>query len=301
MMESPLHPIPRPRDVLLEQIRAVGLALRLPAITATVLVGLATLHVTTLVLVSGGAFDFRPEASMLPGVAGLLLPIGVWKGEERFGPGFLWTLPVDRRQHALAKVCAGWVWLMGAVALLVLWMLVISFLTGGNFLAEETLHLLSSREVPTQGTLDPRALETVRWTPRPVLWLVPFTAATATYVLASALALGLRHPLRWIIGTVLGALLMGAFTEAANVEWLATVSQPLLEPLYLGPYGFDALLTARTETLRTETTLSTGETVPIWLGLPDLGQWAVATLLWTGAGLVALWAAASRHRESRRA
>jgi hypothetical protein len=301
MMEPTLHPIPRPRDVLLEQILAVGLALRVPALAATVLVGLATLHVTTVVLVSGGGFDFRPEASMLPGMAGLLLPIGVWKGEERFGAGFLWTLPVDRRQHALAKVCAGWVWLMVTVALFVLWMLAISLLSGGNILAEVTLHLLPSLDVPAMGTLDPRALEPVRWTPRPVLWLAPFTAATAMYLLASALTLGLRHPLRWIIGTVFGALLVGGFTEAANLEWLATVSQRLLEPLYLGPYGVDALLTARTETLRTEATLSTGETVGVWLGLPDLGQWAMATLLWTSAGLVALWAAASRHRESRRA
>jgi hypothetical protein len=213
---------------------------------------------------------------MLPGMAGLLLPIGVWKGEERFGAGFLWTLPVDRRRHALAKVCAGWVWLMVTVALFVLWMLAISLLSGGNILAEETLHLLPSLEVPTTGTLDPRALEPVRWTPRPLLWLAPFTAATAMY-------------------------LVGGFTEAANMEWLATVSQPLLEPIYLGPYGFDALLTARTETLRTEATLSTGERVGVWRGLPDLGQWAMATLLWTSAGLVALWAAASRHRESRRA
>jgi hypothetical protein len=300
MMEPPLHSTPRPRDVLLEQVRAVGLALRMPAVAATALVGLATLHVTTVVWVSGGGFDFRPELSMLPGMAGLLLPIGVWKGEERFGAGFLWTLPVDRRQHALAKVCAGWVWLMAAVALFVLWMLGITLLSGGNILGEETLRLLPSYAVPDPGTLEPGALGTVLWTPRPVLWLVPFTAATATYLLASALALGLRHPLWWIIGSVLGALLVGAFTEAANVEWLATVSQRLLESLFYGPYGVDALFTARTESLKTEAILSTGETVGVWRGLPDLGQWAMATLLWTGAGLVALWAAASRHRELRR-
>jgi hypothetical protein len=41
--------------------------------------------------------------------------------------------------------------------------------------------------------------------------------------------------------------------------------------------------------------------VMVWRALPDVGQWAAATLLWTGAGLVALWAAASRHREGRRA
>ncbi|MFL5356406.1 hypothetical protein [Archangium sp.] len=301
MMEPTLHPIPRPRDVLREQIRAVGLALRVPALAATALVGLATLHVVAAVWSSGEGFDFRPELSMLPGMAGLLLPIGVWKGEERFGAGFLWTLPVDRRQHALAKVFAGWVWLMAAVALFVLWMLGVTLLSGGNVLGQETLRLLPSYDLPAPGTLDPAALATVGWTPRPVLWLVPFTAATATYLLASALALGLRHPLWWLIGTVLGALLVGSFTEAANLEWVATVSQRVLESLFYGPYGFDALLTARTESLKTEALLSTGETVGVWRGLPDLGQWVMATLLWTSAGLVALWAAASRHRELRRA
>jgi hypothetical protein len=37
----------------------------------------------------------------------------------------------------------------------------------------------------------------------------------------------------------------------------------------------------------------------VWRALPDLRHWAAATLLWTGAGLMALLAAASRHRERR--
>jgi hypothetical protein len=37
----------------------------------------------------------------------------------------------------------------------------------------------------------------------------------------------------------------------------------------------------------------------VWRALPDLGDWAAATLLWTGAGLIALLAAACRHRERR--
>jgi hypothetical protein len=61
------------------------------------------------------------------------------------------------------------------------------------------------------------------------------------------------------------------------------------------------VLTARLESLGTRTSLTTGEPVMIWWGVPDLGDWRIATLLWTGAGLIALWAAASRHRERRRA
>lgn len=297
-MESTLHPTPRPRDVLREQVRVVGLALRWPAAAVAVLVGVVTVLVVGDVLRGGGGMDFRPEHQMLPGMLGLLLPIAVWMGEERFGAGFLWTLPVDRRRHALARVFAGWVWLMAGVALFVLWQLGLALLMGGSFLSPETLRVIPTFPVP--GAVDPAALRAVRWTPEPLFWLVPFTAATGTYLLASALALGARHPFRWIVGIGLALLLVNAAGAAAHAEWLALAPGRILDPLFNGPYGMDALLTARTESLKVDVPLTTGGTVIVWRGLPDTGQWAAATLLWTGAGLAALWAAAFRHRERRR-
>jgi hypothetical protein len=100
---------------------------------------------------------------------------------------------------------------------------------------------------------------------------------------------------------MIGLSLVYGVGEAANAAWLGNVLEPLLESLFEGPYGWDALLTARTTFLNNEATLSTGERVAVWRALPDVGQWATATLLWTGAGLVTLLAAAFRHRESRRA
>ena len=128
---------------------------------------------------------------------------------------------------------------------------------------------------------------------------MPFTAATGTYVLASALALGTRNPLRWVVGAVLALFLIGALGDAAGVQALGRAPNGLLQWVLDAPYGFDALLTARTESLRTETVLATGRVATVWRGVPDLGHWAVATLLWTGAGLAALWAAVSRYRERR--
>ena len=144
-------------------------------------------------------------------------------------------------------------------------------------------------------------MQDVRWTRGLLFWLVPFTAATGTYLSASALALGPRHPLRWIAATVFGLVLLVVVKNAANVELPINGYSGPLAWLMRGPYGIDALLTARTESLQVSATLSTGETVVVWRALPDLGQWAAATFLWTVAGLVALVAAASRHRESRRA
>src|SRR3990170_2400320 len=197
--------------------------------------------------------------------------------------------PVDRRRHALVKVLAGWVWLMSAVALLMLWQLTLTLFSGGNVIAEETRRLLPSFSFAASGPFDPSAVQAVQWTPHPLFWAVPFTAATGTYLLASALALGVRQPLRWMAGAVFGLVLLVALLEAANAERLIQGAHGLLDALVRGRYGIDALLTARTESLQVAATLSTGETLVVWSALPDLGQWARATLLWTGAGLVAVW------------
>lgn len=301
MTSSPFHSVPRTGAVLLAQIHAVGFAPRGPALAAMAVVALAALLISIESLKKGEVIAFHPEHHMLPGIVGFLLPILVWRGEDRFGAGFLWTLPVDRLRHALAKVFAGWVWLMGGVVLFVLWSLALTLLSGGNILAEEALRVLGSHSLPASRTLDPAALQTIRWTPHPLLWLAPFTSATATYLLASALALGTRHPLRWIVGSLIGFYIVSGVGEAANAVWFGAVFEPLLDSVFEGPYGLDALLTARTTLLSIEATLSTGDTVAVWRALPNVGQWAAATLLWTGAGLVTLWAAASRHREDRRA
>lgn len=295
------HATPRLRDAMLAQIRVVGFALRGPALIGAALMALTTVLVWSETMSTGEVTAFHPEHHTLPGVLGLLLPIGVWIGEERFGAGFLWTLPVDRRRHALARVFAGWVWLMAAVALLVLRLLAIVLLSGGSVLAEETRRVLPSFSFAAASPFDPSAISHVPWTPDPWLWLVPFTAATATYLLASALALGTRHPLRWVAGTVCGFLLLVGLAESANAERLIQGGDLLLRSLLEGPYGVDAFLTARTESFQVAARLTTGDSVIVWRALPDLRDWAAATLLWTGAGLLALWAAASRHRERRRA
>jgi hypothetical protein len=293
MTSITFHPVPRTRDVLFAQIRAVGSVPRGPALAAIAVVALATLLITINWLNSDEVIAFHPERLIWPGLVGLLFPIVVWRGEERFEASFLWTLPVDRRRHALAKVFAGWVWLMGGVALFVLWSLALTLLSGGNILADETVRVLRSVSLSASGPLDPAAIETVRWTPESLLRLAPFTSATATYLLTSALSLATRHPLRWIIGAVIAFFIVSGVAEGNALE-------RLLDSLFEGPYGFDALLTARTTSLNNEASLSTGDRVVVWRALPDVGQWVTATLLWTGAGFVALWAAASRHREGRR-
>ncbi|HEX6050643.1 MAG TPA: hypothetical protein VFZ21_15295 [Gemmatimonadaceae bacterium] len=290
--------------VLREHIRVTGLVLRGPALIAAALIGLVTLVAWLQSVSMGVVLYFYEWPTLLPGLMGALLPVAVWARDERSGHGYLWTLPVDRRRHAFTKVFAGWVWLMVGVALFALWRPVLTLASGGRVLPPETLYLLTTH-VPLAGPLDQTTLQAVRWTPSPLIWAVPFTAATGSYLLGSALVLASRRPLRWVIGTVLAYAIVSVVSDAAGaqfrVSWLMDAPGGLLERLVQGRYGLDALLTARTGTLSTIVPLATGQRAMVWRAVPDLSDWHIATFVWTGAGLLALWLAAFRHREQRRA
>lgn len=301
--------LPSQRAVLREQIRATGLALRGPALIGIALIVLVTVVTGLQVTSMGAVVGLYEWPTLLPGLIGAILPLAVWAREERFGPGFLWTLPVDRRQHAATKIVAGWVWLMAGVALYGLWLSGLTLISGGQALPPETLALVPPgvtlpSDVFPPVPLDPSVLHTVPWAPGPLIWLVPFTGATACYLLVSALILGCRHPLRWAIGTVLLYALLSVAGDAAGVrlgsDWPAQAPDQLLWLLIESSYGLDALLTARTGTLSTSEILTTGERALVWRGVPHLADWGFATLIWTGAGLLAAWMAVSRHREGRR-
>jgi len=244
MMELTLHPVPRGRDVVREQVRIVGLGLRREALIAAVVLGIVTLAIVSEIVLGAAGMRFDSDSPFTANLVSFLFPLAVWKGEKRFGPAFLWTLPVDRRRLALAKVFAGWVWLMTALAVFVGWLLVLTLLS------------------------DATAVRSVLWS-----WLVRFPDATAMYLLGSALVLGLRHPLRWLLGTAGVFYLQGTLNEALGLSTLLNSS---------------GLFSAAEDA------------AAVWRNLPDPAQWATTTFLWFGAGLAALWLAVSRHRERRR-
>jgi hypothetical protein len=258
-MPGGAHPTPRLKHVVAAQIRVVGAALRGPGRVACALVALATVLLVIERLGSGEATAFHPEYHALPGLLGLLLPFSVWRGEERFGAGLLWSLPIDRRRHALARIFAGWVWLMALMALFVVWLLALVVVSGGDVLGEETRRVVPSFSTERTGQLDSSAVQLVRQSAQPLFWLVPFTAATGVYLFANALALGTRKPLSSIAGLLAAGLLFVSLAEAANADWLIRGADRLLEWFVYGPYGVDALLTARTESLQVAATLSAGK------------------------------------------
>lgn len=243
MMEVTLHPTPRWRGVVLEQVRIVGLSLRTVALVAIVVLAIVTLPVVSELVRGGPGLDSND--TFPTALVSFLFPFAIWRRERHFGPAFLWTLPVDRRRLALAKVFAGWVWMMAALAVFVSWLLALALLA----------HVSSVQ----------------------IVMRVPFTATTAMYLLGSALVLGLRHPLRWLLGTAGVFLLLGGLSEAFGS----------------GPSDFDALLSS------SGFVSAVNGAAAFWGSLPDEAQWAITTFLWFGAGLSALWAAASRHTENR--
>lgn len=235
MMEVTLHPTPRWRDVVLEQIRIAGLSLRIEALVVGAVLAAGTFIIGVDIVGGGPGFD---TDEMLPtALVSFLLPFALWRRERRFGPDFLWTLPVDRRRLALAKVFAGGVWLMVALAIFVSWLLALGLLAGAP--------------------------------PARTILRIPFTVTIAAYLFGSALLLGLRHPLRWVAG-------------AAGVIFLVPNLANALGQTGSGEWRF--LDDARTA----------------WLTRGGFTQWAITAVALWGAGLIALWAAASRHRERRR-
>ena len=245
MNDVTLHSAPRLRDVVLQQIRVVGLSLRREALVLAAVLCVGTLMIAKDLGRGGPGFD---SGEMFPTtIAAFFFPFAVWRSEKRFGPAFLWTLPVDRRRLALAKVFAGWVWFMVALAIFVTWVLALAFIAHAPLIEN--------------------------------LMRVPLTATAGMYLLGSAVVLGLRHPLRWILGAAGVLLIMGGLSDA--------LSQPDdSEWRYVpGARSFFAAVQ---------------KAVSAWLTLPDSAQWALTTFLWLGAGLAALWAATSRHGERRR-
>jgi hypothetical protein len=263
MMDVTLHPTPRLRDVLVEQLRMVGLSLRPEALIVAAVLGVGTFLIGVEILKGGPGFDSRE--TFPTGLIAFFLPFAVWRGVQRFGPDFLWSLPVDRRQLALARVFAGWVWLMAAVSVFALWLL--------------TLALVARAPIA------------------PNLARIPFTSTAAAYLLGSAVVLGLRHPLRWLIGIAGLFFLFGGlndlFGRTANGDGSSVAWSEAWRWAMHGPYGLRTVLSSSGFFVADDAGASPGT-------LPDLMEWAITTVIWFGGGLAALWAALLRHREQRR-
>lgn len=298
MKNMDLHPTPPLRAVLVEQIRIVGSTLKRLGIAFGGLFALGTILILVNRPPDPVSFELNYFTLSVMALFGVAIPLFLWRGAESpFSSGFPWTLPVEKAQHALARVGAGWVWLMVAVVVFIVWQSVNTLLSGGTLGGSETW-LLAAPAGTVEDRMDPATMTSVVWSQPGWLFLVPFVGATGVYLLISALFLAVRHPGRRVVGTILGLLVVTLITSRAGFNWLDEVAGGTLDSLLGGRYGLSTFIGGGTFEA-SATRLPSGTEVLVWLSLPTFGRWAVAVALWSTAAIAALGFAVFRHRDGR--
>ena len=293
MKDSTVGRMPAAKAVWIEQLRVVGLAIRREgalAALALVLGSVAVIAFSRIPALLAIVNEEMAELVFHPGesgggffavFAGLLLPLVVWKGERRFGDTPLWSLPVDHRRHALLKVAAGWVWLLAILGAALVWVTFTVLASGGALGIDEVRLFLHDPLGATAGT--PGAVESVNWTTPWWEWAMPFSAATAAYLLASTLMLAAARPLFWAAGLwVGGGVLLGA-ADIWDIDWIKRTTD--FVTWYIGGDSFTRwvqLPTAGREA---------------WTLLPTVTMWTALSAIWIGLGLAGVLWASGRARD----
>ncbi|HEY7770327.1 hypothetical protein [Longimicrobium sp.] len=283
-----LHPLPARAAVLRETLRAVGESVRLEmGALLLLLLGLAAVILFFEPVASPGGADYDVADMTWPIlVLGLFAPLAVWKADEPSRRGYLWSMPVDRFRHTLMKAASGWAWLMGLVAVYVVWALSIPLLTGGHIVLNSDWETALLRGQPPGTVLRDMTLGGNPW-----VWVVPFVAASTGYFVGSAVALLMDHPLRVYAGVAFTFVVTIAMAEAAGGT-VGHMADELFRYVVVGRYG---LMTHATGIVfRFNEPLPAGQAIR---DVPVFGAWVSSVLLWTGTGLAATLLAAYRHQE----
>ena len=286
MTDSTAGRIPAMKTVWIEQLRVVGLAIRREGALAALVLALGSLALIAFsrmpalqAMVDGEMRNFDPGDPPW-GFFAVLLPLVVWKGERRFGDTPLWSLPVDHRRHALLKVAAGWVWLMAILGAALVWFTLTTLASGESLGVNEVRLLVLDPVGATAGT--PGAVESVNWTTPWWEWALPFTSATAAYLVASTLMLATRRPLFWAAGlSVAGAVVLW-IAAIRDIDWIHRASD--FVAWHIGGDSFTRWMQ-----------LPTGGR-EVWTLLPTVEMWIASSAFWIGLGLVGVVAASHRAR-----
>jgi hypothetical protein len=287
---------PTARAAAVEQARVVGLAVKweVLAICALLAFGLVAIPILEMF---GAQVEGEPLTALNPADLGyvammlaLLTPLGVWRGESRFGESPLWTLPVDHARHARMKVAAGWLWLMTVVTVGLLAICgMVLMVEDGTLGLDVTRTLVLDPAGAAAGQAD--AVRNVVWSTPWWQWLIPFTAGTATYLVATALWVGAKRPLWWVGGIWICYLVFSVVAEEAGVAWITATFEAAYATL-------DTLFTGGTDSLRMGIRPPNEQWTRMWTAMPGAGRWVAMTGGWIAVGLVAAWGATKRHREA---
>ena len=289
---SDMRRTPAWRAVLVEQFRVLGLSMRGELVLLVVLMTAVSIAATPG---HGNAINFRPENNIILAALAGLLPFVVWRGRDQLEGGTFFTMPVEHRRHALARVAAGWVWMLILVAGVLAWLAALVVASGGNFGNPGSTYFLLQGAQSGQ-IVERSALREFEWVTPAWTWLIALTGPTIAYLLSSALNLATRRPVRVVLAVAVGMLL---FTLAAG----PVASDVLgfgLDPVLAHPWGLDTVFTGGSESLKTLVLVPDGtsqDETPVWRAIPTFGAYVGATLLWSALATAALWAATRRFRE----
>jgi hypothetical protein len=252
------------RAVAREQVNVTGLMLRpagvtlVLAFTAAACVGLSmanrarqvnVMHPHTAVV----NFAYSPVSSLVMVVLAFLLPLVIWQDEDPTRRVYHWAMPIGRAEHGIVKVTAGWVWLMVATAIFVLFVAVV----------DAAASRISGNPLPRDQSFQV-------WE-----WLIPFTSVTVAYLFSSAAALGTRTPLIWLGAVVAGYVVLRLLGHALEYHEL----EELMETITSGKFGLEAAMAGMID--------GASLTSPVTIG-PSLVRWIGATALWSAAGAIAV-------------
>ncbi len=292
MTDSKVGRIPAMKAVWTEQLRVVGLAIRREAALAALALALGSLAVIAIsrLPVLQAIFNeemhrlvfdpAEPPWGFVAVLAGLLLPLVVWKGERRFGDTPLWSMPVDHRRHALLKVAAGWVWLLAILGAGLVCVTLTTLTSAGVLGVDEVRLLVLDPAGAAAGT--PGAVESVNWTTPWWEWALPFTSASAAYLVASTLVLATARPLVWAVGVwVVGMGVLG-IADLRDIGWIERAGD--FVAWYIGADSFTRGMQ-----------LPTGGR-EVWTLLPTIKMWIALSAIWVSVGLAGVLGASGRAR-----
>ena len=252
MTSTTLHPAPAWSVVAREQLRAVGLALRVEILLVLgLLVALLVISVLTAIRAANDphmnvGFMYGAAASIPTSILALFFPFTVWRSEEPSRRDYHWSMPVGRVEHTLTKITMGWAFLMVLVAAYVVFLL--GLWGSAVFVAGE-----------------PVRVSAAWWE-----WMVPFTAATVAYLLTSALVVGTDHPWRWIVGIAVAFLFVFALLSAVDLD----ATRDAFTGLLAGSYGLNAAVFGQVEVADES---------------PRVGRWLASAGLWALIGALGLY------------
>ena len=201
-----LNPVPAWPDVLREQLSSVALAVKREAVVVAGFLGLFTAF--AMFESDGVGVPFTPTAGIVSGLAALLAPMVIWKGEGPARRGYHHAMPVDHGPHAIARGAAGLAWTMAGVAAFFAWSGLLTVVTGGRVANVE-----------------------------PWQWLAPFAGATVLYLFGGALTVVSSRPWKWLGLGAVGYVFVDAFYGSV---WPLAES---VDSLLNGNYGLTRVLT----------------------------------------------------------